>query len=176
MHESEKWKWSRSVMSDSATPWPAAYQAPPSMGFSRQEYWSGLPLPSLILNIVAKSLQLCPTLCDPIDSSPPGSPIPGVLQARIVEWAAISFSGYDLSSWLIWPIDPFERCLSKHFPGGQWLRFCLPMQGVRVQSLVRELRSYTPRSQKIKTWNRSNIATNSIKNFKMVQNKKRKKS
>ena len=34
-------------MSDSATPWTAAYQAPPSMGFSRQEYWSGLPLPSL---------------------------------------------------------------------------------------------------------------------------------
>ena len=46
MHESEKWKWSHSVMSDSATPWTAAHQAPPSMGFSRQEYWSGLPLPS----------------------------------------------------------------------------------------------------------------------------------
>ena len=45
MHESEKWKWSRSVVSDSlATPWTAAYQAPPSMGFSRQEYWSGVPL------------------------------------------------------------------------------------------------------------------------------------
>ena len=40
----------------------------------------------------AKSLQLCPTLCDPIDSSPPGSPIPGILQARTLEWAAISFS------------------------------------------------------------------------------------
>ena len=38
--------WSRSVMSDSATPWTEAYQAPPSMGFSRQEYWSVLPLPS----------------------------------------------------------------------------------------------------------------------------------
>ena len=46
MHESEKWKWSRSVVSDSATPWTAAYQAPPSMGFSGQEYWSGVPLPS----------------------------------------------------------------------------------------------------------------------------------
>ena len=42
---SEKWKWSRSVVSDSATPWTIAYQAPPSMRFSRQEYWSGLPLP-----------------------------------------------------------------------------------------------------------------------------------
>ena len=40
----------------------------------------------------AKSLQSCPTLCDPIDGSPPGSPIPGILQARILEWVAMSFS------------------------------------------------------------------------------------
>ena len=40
----------------------------------------------------AKSLQLCPTLCDPIDGSPPGSPVPEILQARILEWVAISFS------------------------------------------------------------------------------------
>ena len=40
----------------------------------------------------AKSLQSCPTLCDPRDSSPPGSPIPGILQARTLEWVAISFS------------------------------------------------------------------------------------
>ena len=40
----------------------------------------------------AKSLQSCPTLCDPIDGSPPGSPIPGILQARTLEWFAISFS------------------------------------------------------------------------------------
>ena len=40
----------------------------------------------------AKSLQLCPTLCDRIDGSPPGSPIPGILQARTLEWVAISFS------------------------------------------------------------------------------------
>ena len=39
----------------------------------------------------AKSLQLCPTLCDPIDGSPPGSTIPEILQARILEWVAISF-------------------------------------------------------------------------------------
>ena len=36
----------------------------------------------------AKSLQLCPTLCDPIDGSPPGSPVPGILQASILEWVA----------------------------------------------------------------------------------------
>ena len=46
MYETEKWKWSRSVVPDSATLWTAAYQASPSMGFSGQEYWSGLPLPS----------------------------------------------------------------------------------------------------------------------------------
>ena len=40
----------------------------------------------------AKSLQVCPTLCDPIDGSPPGSPIPGILQARTLEWVVISFS------------------------------------------------------------------------------------
>ena len=40
----------------------------------------------------AKSLQSCPTLCDPIDGSPWGSPVPGILQARILEWVAISFS------------------------------------------------------------------------------------
>ena len=40
----------------------------------------------------AKLLQWCPTLCDPIDGSPPGSPIPGILQARTLEWVAIFFS------------------------------------------------------------------------------------
>ena len=40
----------------------------------------------------AESLQSCPTLCDPINGSPPGSPVPGILQAKILEWVAISFS------------------------------------------------------------------------------------
>ena len=44
------------------------------------------------LAAAAKSLQLCPTLCNPIDGSPPGSPVPGILQARTLEWVAISFS------------------------------------------------------------------------------------
>ena len=43
-------------------------------------------------NVIAKSLQSCPTLCDLIDGSPPGSPVPGILQARTLEWVAISFS------------------------------------------------------------------------------------
>ena len=118
------------------TLWTVACQVPLSLGFSRQEYWSGLPclppgdLPepgikpvaspafsvlqedSLPLShpgspiyihtyihtyihaAAAKSLQSCPTLCDPRDGSPPGSPVPGILQARTLEWAAISFSTY----------------------------------------------------------------------------------
>ena len=43
----------------------------------------------------AKSLQLCPTLCDPIDGSPPGSSIQGIFQARVLEWGAIAFSSKD---------------------------------------------------------------------------------
>ena len=43
----------------------------------------------------AKSLQSCPTLCDPIDGNPPGSPVPGILQARTLEWGAISFSSHE---------------------------------------------------------------------------------
>ena len=44
-----------------------------------------------LIAAAAKLLQLCPTLCDPIDCSPPGSPVPGILQARTLEWVAISF-------------------------------------------------------------------------------------
>ena len=47
---------------------------------------------NVLLLCSAKSLQSCPTLCDPIDGGPPGSPIPGILQARTLEWVAISFS------------------------------------------------------------------------------------
>ena len=48
--------------------------------------------PPLLSSAAATSLQSCPTLSDPIDDSPPGSPVPGVLQARTLEWVAISFS------------------------------------------------------------------------------------
>ena len=96
---SNAWKWkvkgkSLSRVRPSATPWTAAYQALPFMGFSSQEYWSGC---HRLLHLhaaaaaAAKSLQSCPTLCDPIDGSPPGSPVPGILQTRTLEWVAISF-------------------------------------------------------------------------------------
>ena len=75
----------------------AAHQVPPSLGFSRQEHWSGLPFPSPMVQTsvayamlcYAKSLQSCPTLCAPRDGSPHGSPIPGILQAKTLEWVAI---------------------------------------------------------------------------------------
>ena len=50
------------------------------------------PPPPHMYAAAAKSLQSCLTLCDPIDGSPPGSPVPGILQARTLEWVAISFS------------------------------------------------------------------------------------
>ena len=79
---SNAWKWKVKVKLLSrvrllATPWTAAQQAAPSMGFSRQKYWSGVPLPSpyiVTAAAAAKSLQSYPTLCDPVDGSPPGSP------------------------------------------------------------------------------------------------------
>ena len=62
-------------------------------------------------NAAAKSLQSCPTLCDPIDGSPPGSPVPGIVQARTLEWVAISFSNPHLMAppklncWDLWGKD-----------------------------------------------------------------------
>ena len=60
------------------------------------KYWSFsfsiIPSNSISAAAAAKSLQSCPTLCDPRDGSPPGFPVPGILQARILEWVAISFS------------------------------------------------------------------------------------
>ena len=72
-----------------ATPYMAAHQAPPSLGFSRQEHWSGLPFPSPMHE--SEVAQSCPTLSDPMDCSPPGSSVHGILQARVLEWGAIAF-------------------------------------------------------------------------------------
>ena len=67
----------------------------PSPAFSLvgADKYSSIPLiwGTAAATAAAKSLQLCPTLCNPIDGSPPGSPIPGILQARTLEWVAISF-------------------------------------------------------------------------------------
>ena len=90
------------------TPWTAACQASLSITISRSllilmTIESVMPSNHLIIccplllllqsfPASAKSLQSCPTLCDPIDGSPPGSAIPGILQAITLEWVAISFS------------------------------------------------------------------------------------
>ena len=103
---SSAWKWKVKVKSLHrvrlfATPWTAAHQAPPFMGFSRQEYWNGVPLPSpcectnasYLYALHAHSItQSCPTLCNPMDCSPPGSSVHGIFQARILEWVAMAFS------------------------------------------------------------------------------------
>ena len=105
------------------TLWTVAQHAPQSMGSSRQEYWSGLPCPppgslpnpGLLhcrqilyhlshqgsptepLKSESEVAQLCPTLCDPMDCSPPGSPVHGILQARILEWVAMPSSQWTIT-------------------------------------------------------------------------------
>ena len=63
-----------------------------------------------VATAAAKLLQSCPTLCDPIDGSPPGSPVPGILQARTLEWVAISFS----NAWK-WKVKSLVSRHSTHF-------------------------------------------------------------
>ena len=69
---------------------PIAHQAPPSLGFSRQEHWSGLPFPSPMRE--SEVTQSCLTLSDPMDHSLPGSSLHGIFKAKVLEWGAIAFS------------------------------------------------------------------------------------
>jgi len=105
------------------TLWTVTHQAPLSTELSKQEYQSGLPFPSpwelpntgietmspalqvdslslshqgtILIVAAAASLQSCPTLCNPIDGSPPGSSVHGIFQARVLEWVAIAFSDFN---------------------------------------------------------------------------------
>ena len=63
-----------------------------SLGFSRQEHWSGLPFPSPICE--SEVAQSCLTLSDPMDCSPPGSSVHGIFQARALEWGAVCMCTY----------------------------------------------------------------------------------
>ena len=73
----------------------ATHQAPPSLGFSTQEYWSGCHLLLQCMKVKSESevTQSCLTLSDPMDCSLPGSSIHGIFQARVLEWGAIALEG-----------------------------------------------------------------------------------
>ena len=77
-----------------ATPEMAAHQASPSLGFSRQEHWSGCHflLQCMKVKIETEVTQSCSTLGDPMDCSPLGFSIHGIFQAKVLEWGAIAFS------------------------------------------------------------------------------------
>ena len=91
---SSAWKWKVKVKSLSllATPWTAAYQAPPSMGFSRRDFPdknSGVGCHFLLHCMKGKSKsEVAQSLSNPMDCSPPGSSIHGIFQARVLEWVA----------------------------------------------------------------------------------------
>ena len=68
----------------------AAHQAPPSLGFSWQEHWNGLPFPSTMCE--SEVAQSCLTPSNPMDCSLPGSSVHEIFQARVLEWGAIAFS------------------------------------------------------------------------------------
>ena len=73
--------------------WPAIGSGALSAAVRAQDLVKEVAIIFIAIAIaIAKSLQSCPTLCDLIDGSPPGSPVPGILQARTLEWVAISFS------------------------------------------------------------------------------------
>ena len=78
------------------TPETAAQPAPLSLGFSRQEHWSGLPflLQCMKVKSDSEATQSCPTISDPMDCSLPGFYINGIFQARVLEWVAIAFSWF----------------------------------------------------------------------------------
>ena len=81
-----------------ATPSMAAHQAPPSLGFSSQEYWSGLHFLLQCMKVKSESevFQSCLTPSEPMDCSPPGSSVHGILQVRVLEWGAVAFSSMDV--------------------------------------------------------------------------------
>ena len=76
-----------------ATPETAAHHAPQSLGFCRQEHWSGLPPPSPCMKVknVSEITQLCPSFCNPMDCSLPGSSIHGIFHTRVLEWGKVLF-------------------------------------------------------------------------------------
>ena len=85
---------SRQLCSTLCDPIDGSPLGSPSLGFSRQEHWSGLPFPLQSMKVKSERevAQSYPTLSDPMDCSPPGSSIRGIFQARVLEWGATAFS------------------------------------------------------------------------------------
>ena len=105
--------------------------------------WSHGLQHSRLAAAAAKSLQSCPTLCDPVDGSPPGSPVPGILQARTLEWVATSFSNAwkwkvkvkSLSRWFS-TVSSFAQILS-------WVRVLPSVSVTPFKSLFRNSRHFS---------------------------------
>ena len=119
------------------------------VGFSTcSDSASSFLLPSAVFAAAAKLLQSRPTLCDPVDGSPPGSPIPGILQARILKWAAISFSTLLSLGTIISPLNlpsQLSPCLwspASPFPRVELADHAVAPAGVLYGSL---LASFLPR-------------------------------
>ena len=110
------------------TPQTAAHQASLSLGFSRQEHWSGLPFLSPMQEVKSKSevAQSCPTLSDPMDCSLPGSSIHGIFQARVLEWGAMALSHM--------PRDTVKKTKQGASLVVRWLSLRLAMQGTLARS------------------------------------------
>ena len=161
-------------MSDSATPQTAAHQALPSLGFSRQEHWSGLPFPSPMHETESEVAQSCPTLHDPMDCSLPGSSIHGIVQARVLEWVAIAFSDrpcrYPHESnelgarlGLVCPLRGFgsqSQCLqiplfpdNLHLPRIQMITFAIsPVLSCNSQSYVHPIFTFNTHRGRYQRW------------------------
>ena len=108
------------------------------------------------ISAAAKSRQSCPTLCNPVDGSPPGSPIPGILQARTLEWVAISFS----SAWK-WKVksesEVAESCLTLSDP----MDYSLPGSSIHGISQARVLAHVSPLCTKF-LWQDRTLIENKI--------------
>ena len=122
-----------------ATPETAAHQALPSLGFSRQEHWSGLLFPSPMQESESEVTQWCLILSDPMDCSPPGSSIHGIFQAKVLEWVPLPFLKPILATHFSFPLPklaitscfkdlykPLEKCLvcNKHLQGCKTKYLC----------------------------------------------------
>ena len=98
-------------------PIDGSHQALPSLGFSRQERWSGLPFPSPMHESESEVAQSCPTLHDPMDCSPPGSSAHGIFQARVLEWGAMAFCRKDPEVHQIWTVNQASQ---NNWPKETW--------------------------------------------------------